>query len=358
MNNTVFFSWQSDLAETRNVVQAALLRAIRGLNRNLALEEALRLDEDTSGVAGWPEITSTILDKIERCELLVADITPINGPQSDLRLTPNPNVLFELGYALATGMGRTRIICVVNAAYLPGGDPKELPFDVRGSRPLKFFLEDPASRGATKGQEDPVRTSVREDLAKSLESALGETLDAIHTERESTILSVIPHLATDNLERFQVLFNVQTSVPFQVNYRIQEPEPYKKILSGLMMASHPIDPKENRMIRFPAESLKPRSPGNDTYVLWGKIGHVATDASPVPVMHEFEVHYRAIGNTLVEIHRHQPPPINPIVSSAMHVVRLPVAILQNTCHTPPLSGLSSHRKSLENASRTAFSRAG
>lgn len=86
MTNTVFFSWQSDLGETRGVIQAALDKAVRNLNRDLALEEALRLDEDTSGVAGWPEITSTILDKIERCEVFVADITPINGPQPDSRL--------------------------------------------------------------------------------------------------------------------------------------------------------------------------------------------------------------------------------------------------------------------------------
>ena len=306
MTNIVFFSWQSDLGETRGVIQTALDKAVRNLNRDLALEEALRLDEDTSGVAGWPEITSTILDKIERCEVFVADITPINGPQSDSRLTPNPNVLFELGYALATGLGRTRIICVVNGAYLPDGDLKELPFDVRGSRPLQFFLEDPATRGATKGQEDPVRTSVREDLASRLQRALGETLNGVQTERESTILSVTPHLATDKLGKFQVLFDVETSVPFQVYYRIQEPEPYKQILSALMTSNHPVDPKENRMIGFPAVTLKPRSPGNDTYVLWGEVGHVATDSRPVPEMHRFEVHYRVVGNNLVETHRQQP----------------------------------------------------
>ena len=307
MTNTVFFSWQSDLGETRGVIQAALDKAVRNLNRNLALEEALRLDEDTAGVAGWPEITSTILDKIERCEVFVADITPINGPQSDSRLTPNPNVLFELGYALATGLGRTRIICVVNAAYLPDGDLKELPFDVRGSRPLQFFLEDPAIRGATKGREDPVRTSVREELVDRLQRALSETLDAVQVARESTILSVTPHLATDKLEEFQVVLDVKTHVPFQVYYRIQEPEPYKKILSGLMTANQPVDPKDRRRIRFPAETLKPRSPGNDTYVLWGEVGHVPADSRPVPDMHRFEVHYRVMGNRLVETRRQQPP---------------------------------------------------
>ena len=141
MTNTVFFSWQSDLGETRTVVQAALRRAIRNLNRDLALEGAWRLDEDTSGVAGWPEITSAILDKIERCEVFVADITPINGPQSSFRLTPNPNVLFELGYALATGSGRTRIICVVNAAYLPDGDLKELPSTYVAADPFSSSLK-------------------------------------------------------------------------------------------------------------------------------------------------------------------------------------------------------------------------
>ena len=55
---------------------------------------------NTEGVAGWPDITSALFDKIDQCEVFVADITPINGPDSDFRITPNPNVLLELGYAL------------------------------------------------------------------------------------------------------------------------------------------------------------------------------------------------------------------------------------------------------------------
>ena len=67
---------------------------------------------------------------------------------------PNPNVLLELGNALATGRGRTRITCVVNTAYLPDGDIKELPFDLWGSRPLAFSLENAYFRQDTKGQEN------------------------------------------------------------------------------------------------------------------------------------------------------------------------------------------------------------
>ena len=305
MTNTVFYSWQSDLSETRNVIRVALDRAVRNLNRGVALEEALRVDEDTGGVTGWPEITSAILQKIEQYKVFVADITPINGPQSDFRLTPNPNVLFELGYALATGLGRIRIICIVNASYLPKGEVKELPFDIRGSRPLSFSFTDPESRGTTKGQEDPVRIRTRDSLAKSLERSLSEILEALAEERESRILDVTPHLATDNLEKFQVVLDVKTSVPFQVQYLVKEPS--GTVLSGLMMRPDSFDPKGKRRVRFTTETLKPLTPGNDVYVLSGQVAHVPLDERPVPQFHPFEVRYRFLGNGLREISRQQPP---------------------------------------------------
>ena len=181
--STVFYSWQSDLRETRNVIEAALEKAIRSLNRDLPAENALELDQDTRGVAGWPEITSALFDKIDQCEVFVADITPINGPNSDFRITPNPNVLLELGYALATGFGRTRIICVINTHYLPNGDLRELPFDLRGSRPVQFTLQDPTERGVESGHEDPIRTQARAELARNLESALTTVLEALEGKR-------------------------------------------------------------------------------------------------------------------------------------------------------------------------------
>ena len=181
--STVFYSWQSDLGETRNVIEAALEKAIRRLNRDLPAEEALGLDQDTRGIAGWPEITSALFDKIDQCEVFVADITPINGPNSDFRITPNPNVLLELGYALATGFGRTRIICVINTHYLPNGDLRELPFDLRGSRPVQFTLEAPTDRGVESGQEDPTRIRARADLAARLEEALATVMKALEAER-------------------------------------------------------------------------------------------------------------------------------------------------------------------------------
>jgi hypothetical protein len=306
MEQTIFFSWQSDLPETRSVISWALERAAKNLHRDNSVEEVVRVDQDTDGVAGWPEIASTILRKIECCSVFVADITPINGRGADSRVTPNPNVLLELGYALATGMGRLRIICVLNAAYLPNQDLKELPFDIRGSRPLVFKLQGPEERGVAKGEEDPVRTAIRTELASQIERAVREAFAAVAGERAKRMLHVTPHLVTDGVGHFQVLFQVQTAAPFQVDCIIKEPS--GRVLSGLMMSPASIDPKGNSLVRFKRETLHPLTAGNDIYVLSGRIAHVPTNERPVPEFHHFEVRYRLVGNALVEISRQQPPP--------------------------------------------------
>ena len=136
-----------------------------------------------------------------------------------------------------------------------------------------------------KGQEDPVRTNVREDLARRLESALGETLDAIQAQR---------------------VLEVRSPVPFQADYLVTEPS--GNLLSPLMMGPARIDPKGERRVRFAATTLKPLTRGSDVYVLSGKVGHVPSDKRPVPQLHSFEVRYRSLGKTLVEISRQQPPP--------------------------------------------------
>jgi hypothetical protein len=305
MEQTIFFSWQSDLPETRSVISWALERAAKNLRREGSVEVAIRVDQDTAGVAGWPEIASTILNKIERCGVFVADITPINEQGSNSRVTPNPNVMLELGYALATGMRRLRIICVLNAAYLPNKDLKELPFDVRGSRPLVFELQDPADRDVTKGEEDAVRTAVRTDLALRIERAVQDAFAAVAGERAKRMLGVTPHLATDGVGTFQVILQVETAAPFQADYLIKEPS--GNVLSGIMMSPARVDPKGESIVRFRADTLRPLTAGNDIYVLSGRIAHLPTNERPAPEFHQYEVRYRLVRNTLIEISRQQPP---------------------------------------------------
>jgi hypothetical protein len=109
------------------------------------------LDQDARGVLGSPEISATILQKIENCSIFVAEITPV-GSLINEKKTPNPNVLFELGYAWHK-LGESRVILVRNQAF---GSPEDLPFDLL-KRSLVLYRRD---RDASDG---PAR--VRSDLA-------------------------------------------------------------------------------------------------------------------------------------------------------------------------------------------------
>lgn len=304
MQKTIFFSWQSDLPETRGVLSWALERAARNVSRDATVEEPLRVDHDTKDVAGWPEISSTILENIERSDVFVADITPINDAASR-RVTPNPNVMLELGYALATGMRRLRIICVVNAAYLPNEDLKELPFDLRGGRPLVFSLANPSARGIQPAQEDEVRSTARTDLASRLERAVRGILDTVAHEQAKRIFEVTPHLITDGAGLFQVMLQLATPVPFQIKHLIKEPS--GRALSGVMLSPTPVDPQGKLEVRFRGSKLSAKTDDNDLCILSGSVGHLPTAQQPVPQMHAFEVIYRIVDGQLHEIRRLQPP---------------------------------------------------
>ena len=57
------------------VIQRHLIKAIKKLNRELNLIESIRIDHDTLGVAGSPDITSTILSKIDESDIFIGDIS-------------------------------------------------------------------------------------------------------------------------------------------------------------------------------------------------------------------------------------------------------------------------------------------
>src|SRR5688572_22857907 len=136
---TIFYSWQSDRDQKTNryLVRDALSEAVRALNKDLSVSEAdrpvdtseLSLDHDTKDIPGTPDIVGTILEKIDRCGIFVADLTFI-AQSSEGDGLPNPNVLTERGYALKS-IGSKRLIAVMNTAY---GSPDQLPFDFKHSR--------------------------------------------------------------------------------------------------------------------------------------------------------------------------------------------------------------------------------
>lgn len=140
----IFYSWQSDLPEKTN------LKAIRSALRNassLVEEDAdirVTLDEATRGESGSPNIPATILQKISACDLFVCDLTTINSSSGEeCRKTPNPNVLFELGYAVSI-LGWGRVVMLFNKHF--GKFPDDLPFDIDRHRASPYLLSEEDSK--------------------------------------------------------------------------------------------------------------------------------------------------------------------------------------------------------------------
>lgn len=169
---TIFYSWQSDTraACNRTLIQVALTGAIAELRGLPATSLDVAIDRDTIGTPGSPDIASTILEKIDRCSAMIADVTLVDSA-SDSRRFPNPNVLLEVGYAIKA-KSFARIILVMNTHF---GAVEQLPFDLRGKRVLTY----------TSPPEAESRASSRDSLKASLISALVETL-RLETELETT----------------------------------------------------------------------------------------------------------------------------------------------------------------------------
>ena len=143
----IFYSWQSDLPNkyNRNFIRDCIEKAVKEANRD---DKCIEVDRDTNGIAGFPNIQQTILQKIERANIFIADISIVNKTiLNKKRRMPNPNVLFELGFAVKA-LGWEHVVCVFNEDYGKIGD---LPFDIRQHRIISYSLKD-KRREDTKSQ--------------------------------------------------------------------------------------------------------------------------------------------------------------------------------------------------------------
>lgn len=139
MNYSIFFSWQSDLPNNINraPIQNAIKKAIKALNEdNNGMY--FTYEESTSGEVGAPDIAQTIIEKISKSDIFICDISIINR-HSKFRKTPNPNVIFELGFA-SNLLGWDKIICIFNKE---SGNVEQLPFDINHNRLLCYSSKNP-----------------------------------------------------------------------------------------------------------------------------------------------------------------------------------------------------------------------
>ena len=156
----VFYCWQSDTPQNhaRHLIREALDQATDRLSRDTELPCKVEIDSDTLNETGMCDIPATILKKLEKADAVVADLTFIAKTEKD-KHCPNPNVLFELGYAFHA-IGPARLICVMNEKH---GPRNEQIFDLAHRRhPVTFTSPDESSS----------RKETLEKLSIQLEAAL------------------------------------------------------------------------------------------------------------------------------------------------------------------------------------------
>ena len=155
----IFYSWQSDLPTTSNnrFISHRLTEACHEVE-STQTDFLFYVDEATREAPGSPNIPTTIMDKIKTSDIFVCDISTINSSDSTTRKTPNPNVVFELGFAVAT-LGWNRIILLFNSEY--GVFPADLPFDFDRHRASKYA----ATESPTKQHKSDLRSLLSHSVA-------------------------------------------------------------------------------------------------------------------------------------------------------------------------------------------------
>ncbi|TEB43747.1 hypothetical protein D0809_12675 [Flavobacterium circumlabens] len=196
---TIFYSWQSDLpnATNRTLIQQCLKDAVSEIN-DPNLEINIRVDQDTQGLSGSPDITQSIFEKIDNSEIFVCDISIINN-DSEKRKTPNPNVLIELGYAAKT-IDWDNVICIYNTAF---GEIDDLPFDIKQRRILTYNL----SQGEDK-------SSTRSSLKKNLISSINRILDSGEPKLKRELLRIFNDI---NPEIIMLVKGGQKTISININ---------------------------------------------------------------------------------------------------------------------------------------------
>ena len=161
----IFYSWQSDITQNDQFIATCLDDAIKNIQSK---DTEFKIDRDTLNKNGTPDIPNTVFNKIaDEIDIFVSDISIINKKHktidNNLRLTPNPNVLLELGFA-ASAIQWENIVCVMNTAY---GQPDELPFDMRYRKPIVFNVPESCDI-TTKETEKRILTEEFEKTIRSL----------------------------------------------------------------------------------------------------------------------------------------------------------------------------------------------
>jgi hypothetical protein len=175
MQVTVFYAWQSDTPEqcNRTLIRRAAEAACARITSDPDNDWEVRLDYDTKGVVGMCDIPREILKKIKDCDIFLADLTLVGASENGKKKLPNPNVVFELGYAAGRHTFRP-MIGVVNEAF---GEIEGQIFDIKRRASLKYTAKPTSS-------PDKIER-VTDRLSQSIEAIIRDTIEFFVVDRRA-----------------------------------------------------------------------------------------------------------------------------------------------------------------------------
>ncbi|NJO42863.1 MAG: hypothetical protein HC769_08720 [Cyanobacteria bacterium CRU_2_1] len=130
---TIFLCYQTEYSQSSDLLRDEIQGFLEKLNKRsrlpLTLEESHRLTDSPI------RLNSTLMRKIRKCLVFIADGTPIlqidgNPPQ----LIPNPKVCVEIGYALQCKRSEQILLAQMERGDIVG----QFPFDLPSSNRLVF----------------------------------------------------------------------------------------------------------------------------------------------------------------------------------------------------------------------------
>jgi hypothetical protein len=201
MNYTIFYSWQTDspIATNQQAIRLALREAADQLEQVADDPKTLTIDEATRGTSGSPNIPQTIFSKIEGCDAFVCDLTTVATTVGG-KAVANPNVLVELGYAIAT-VGWERIILLFNKQH--GKFPHDLPFDVDRHRATPFTITDAKDKGGKASLTGVLQDALEAIITQSpLKPAERKIISPAQQQRANDIRIITSLLKTINITAF------------------------------------------------------------------------------------------------------------------------------------------------------------
>jgi len=230
---SLFYSWQLDENEYLNTesIRTSLNEAASILNSELQ-EAQIIIDEATRGQAGSPEIPSTIFSKILNSDIFVCDISTVSEyttTDGRPKKTPNPNVLLELGFAIAV-LGWERILMLFNKNI--GDFESGFPFDLNKRKIISFKIEKDYEKADGSELSKILEQQIRQILTVNPQKAISvQELSESNIKRNRDIDALRMIFSTINIP---ILDNFIFHAPKSIDTRILH---FYESFNGIYMSS-------------------------------------------------------------------------------------------------------------------------